>query len=103
MSLRMHPALIAAITEAQWQTVITEYAKIRGWIIWHDYDSRKNQAGLPDLIMVRGPRLVFAELKTMKGRIRPHQRVWLDALQQTPAEVYTWRPNQWHEVQATLT
>jgi hypothetical protein len=41
-----------------------------------------NPAGLPDLVLVKPPRVVFLELKSDKGRVRPEQQIWLDALEQ---------------------
>ena len=59
-------------------------------------------AGFPDIVATRGARLVLCELKTATGRLRPEQRVWLDELDKTPAEVYLWRPKHWDELVETL-
>lgn len=58
--------------------------------------------GFPDLFMVRGPRMVIAELKSEAGRLRPDQREWLARLELTAAEVYVWRPRDVAEVQEVL-
>ena len=39
-----------------------------------------------------GARLIFAELKSDAGRLRPDQADWLADLAPTGAEVYVWRP-----------
>lgn len=70
------------MTESDLQAVIVETAELAGWLVFHDHDARRNPAGLPDLILVKPPRVVFLELKTDTGRIRPAQQVWLDALAQ---------------------
>lgn len=49
-------------------------------------------AGFPDLTMVRGERLVFAELKQDKKYPRPEQYGWLEALGGAGAEWFVWRP-----------
>ena len=53
----------------------------------------------PDLCLVRGRRLIFAELKTEKGRLTPAQEAWLEAFKAlrstAPIEVYVWRPADW--------
>lgn len=83
------------MTERELQDAIIELARIRGWLVYHPFDSRKSEPGFPDLTMVRGDRLVFAELKSAKGRVSPAQRVWLERLEQTPAEVHVWYPHDW--------
>ena len=68
------------MTEAELQAAIVDVAELAGWLVFHDHDSRRNPAGLPDLICVKPPRVVFIELKSDTGRVRPEQRTWLDAL-----------------------
>lgn len=66
----------------------------------------KRARGFPDLVLVRGTRLVFAELKSDTGRVTSEQQAWLDALDGVAAEffgaeidakveVYLWRPHSW--------
>ena len=68
------------MTEAELQAAIVDTAELAGWLVFHDHDSRLNPAGLPDLVLVKPPRVVFLELKSEKGRVRPEQQIWLDAL-----------------------
>lgn len=90
-------------TERQWQQVVTDAARWLGWTIYHPFDSRRSTAGYPDLTLLKGSRLIFAELKTDVGRLRPEQVEWLSRLRQVPGiEVHVWRPQDWHEVEATL-
>lgn len=91
-----------AMTESEWQRTVTEYATLCGWRTWHDNDSRRNAAGLPDLLLARDTRIIFAELKREKGKLRPEQVEWLSALDVTPAEVYCWRPSDWDRVERVL-
>lgn len=93
----------ASITEKAWQAQVLAIARVAGWLVYHPFDSRRSVPGFPDLTLVRGPRLIFAELKTQKGRITPEQQRWLDALGNASAEVYLWRPADHDEVTATLT
>lgn len=88
-------AMRLAYPESALQTGVEELLALDGWLFFHDRDARRNRAGLPDLVAVhptRG-RLLFAELKTERGRLRPDQAAWLDALElvQGPPEVYLWR------------
>lgn len=94
-----------AETEKQFEAAVVEYAKLTGWLVYHTRDSRGSVAGFPDLMMVRGDRLVVAELKTEKGRVSPAQQQWLDALALTchrALGVYLWRPSDWSSIELLL-
>lgn len=130
------------VTEAQWQRTVIEAARAFGWRCAHFRPAQTEQgwrtpveadgAGWPDLVMVRGPRLIFAELKSDKGTASPEQVAWLDALRGveeavsycvgttdgeslldpnlsheadyhgTAVEVWLWRPADWPFVEETL-
>ncbi|HXH05396.1 MAG TPA: hypothetical protein VNI83_02280 [Vicinamibacterales bacterium] len=88
-----------------------DYARLRGWRVAHFADSRRDvggghlvgdrdAAGFPDLVMVRRGCIVFAELKTETGRLRPEQDAWLAAVGQVrcgadcnAVHAYVWRPS----------
>lgn len=89
-------ALANAMSEAELQESVEETLDTFKWLWFHDEDPRRNNAGLPDLIAVRGGRLLMIELKRASGRVRPAQATWLGELEQTPIEVYVWRPADWH-------
>jgi hypothetical protein len=88
--------------ERDWQQQVQQLATLHGWRWFHDNDSRRNPAGLPDLLMVKGSRLLAVELKTETGRVRPEQTAWLDALAATGAETAIWRPSDIEHVQSVL-
>lgn len=77
--------------ERKWQKIVTRLARTLGWLVYHTYDSRRSAKGFPDLVLVRD-RVVWAELKSLRGRLRAMQGVWLDALRAAGQEVYLWRP-----------
>jgi hypothetical protein len=59
--------------------------------------------GFPDLVLARPPRVIFAELKTAKGKLGPEQENWLAALTACPGvEVYVWRPDQLDDIAQIL-
>lgn len=93
----------ATVTERDWQAQVLAIASAANWLTYHTHDSRRSTAGFPDLTLVRGPRMIFAELKTQKGRVTVEQQKWLDALGAASVEVYLWRPADVDEVVATLT
>ena len=109
----VHPT----ITEDDFLATIIDLATLCGWLIFHDYDSRRNPAGFPDLVLVnphKSPGIIFAELKTNRGRIKLKQGDWLDRLAAVidkiypppmPREnigVYLWRPQHWNQIEEIL-
>ncbi len=65
------------------------------WKAYHSFFSDRSEAGFPDMVLVR-ERVVFVELKTMKGRVSPKQLEWHEALIAGGAEAYIWRPADWN-------
>lgn len=121
----MSPAL--RITEEQWQQQVIDLAQALGWVCAHFRPAKTERgwrtavqadgAGFPDLVLVRAPRLIFAELKSATGRVSPDQRRWLEALGAVgeyvdtgpglvstggAVETHVWRPGDWDEVAETL-
>ena len=82
------------MTEAELQQKVIQLARALGWRHFHDNDSRRNAAGFPDLVLVHRTRgLIFAELKTERGRLRTEQTAWLSDLTATGHRAYIWRPS----------
>jgi hypothetical protein len=71
---------------------VRSLAALYGWRCYHTFDSRRSEPGYPDVTLVRGDRLIFAELKTQRGRLTTVQIEWIELLRLTCAEVYVWRP-----------
>lgn len=89
-------------TERSWQGQVVEAAQLLGWRTYHTYDSRRSDAGFPDLVLVRRPRVIFAELKSDRGKLTDDQRAWLQALDGCNVERYVWRPSDWPKVERIL-
>jgi hypothetical protein len=89
-------------TERAFQASVVRYARLMGWTCHHHYDSRRSSPGLPDLLLVRRPRVVWAELKSERGRLTPDQRAWITELRACGQEAYIWRPSQWQDVERIL-
>lgn len=98
-------------TEAGFTTAVMQLAKLHGWRAVHFRPARTDKgwrtafqgdAGFPDCVLVRGPRLIFAELKSAKGRVAPEQTEWLLRLGGAGAEAYIWRPADWETIQEKL-
>lgn len=76
------------------QQVVT-LAQRLNWEVYRTWLSIRSPAGFPDLVLVRPPRVIFAELKMPRGRLSAPQRRWLRTLASCPpAEAYIWR---WEE------
>ncbi len=110
-------ANMVRLTEAAWQRQVIQYATLMKWRIWHDQATNvprrcsgcgatprviRNPAGLPDLILVRRPRVVWVELKADRGRLTDAQRDWLADLRASRQEAYLWRPSDWVIVERVL-
>ena len=51
--------------------------------------------GFPDLVLVGHDRVIFAELKSAKGRMSEDQMVWRTRIEDVGAEYFLWRPADW--------
>lgn len=127
---RSHTPSTRQPNESTFQTHVIQVARLNGFranredplqppldLIMHIHDSRKSQGvGFPDLCLVRPAkideegeivapaRLIFAELKSSKGRIQPEQQLWLSALKTLgpPVEVFLWRPEDFEDIKRIL-
>jgi hypothetical protein len=90
------------VTEKAWQEQVVELATYYRWEHFHVYDSRRSDAGWPDLTLVRPPELMFAELKTDRGRLSGAQRRWIELLRACGQEVHVWRPRDFEAVHGRL-
>ncbi len=102
VSLVSESSTHARLTEAVFQRSVVELAQWMAWRCYHTFDSRRSTQGYPDLTLVREDRLIFAELKSDRGRLSKGQRDWLQALEMAGAEAYVWRPRSWGEILETL-
>jgi hypothetical protein len=93
------------MTERELQDAIIQMAQLLGWRVMHQRPGRtldgwrtsiQGNPGFPDLTLLRPPRLVFAELKSVKGRVDFDQATWLNGLDVVQGvEQYVWRPIDW--------
>ena len=87
-----------------------DYHRGRGdshWNIYHVAKVKgklrsKRSIGFPDLVLVRGGRLIFAELKVGKNNPTDDQMRWLTELRRAHHYVYLWRPCDWREIEEVL-
>lgn len=82
-----------SISEAALQRSLLEVADHYGWTTHHEEDSRRSKPGLPDLICahpVHG--VVFIELKSESGYLKPSQKEWREVLTMCGARYFVFRP-----------
>jgi len=90
-----------AIKEADFQEHCEDVARKYGWLVHHNADSRRADAGLPDLIMLSPVvdgrcLLALIELKTNKGKPSAVQEEWLTRLAQVDWVATGWmQPRHW--------
>lgn len=102
------------MTEKELQGAVVELAQLLGYKVAHFRPARVTRGGketyetpfaadgkgYPDLTMVRGRRLIFAEMKAAKGRVSEAQDSWLDALARVADATHNvycvvWKPEDW--------
>lgn len=93
---------VSRIKEADFQKIVIDLAHLYKWWVYHNPDSRRSASGWPDLVLVREPEIIFAELKTEKGRVREQQETILKKLSLCNMETYIWRPRDLDEIHARL-
>ena len=102
-------------TEEEFQQQVIDLAHYDGWKVAHFRKARimvngketyrtpvqADGTGFPDLILVKGKRLIAAELKIKRGgriKMTAEQWDWLEALGRAGTEVYTWIPEDWEDI-----
>jgi len=99
------------VSELDWERTLVALAAMNGWKVagfraarvgkgWQT-PVRHDAKGWPDLVLVRD-KVIFVELKTDKGTIRPEQHQWIAWLEAAGQEVHVWRPSDWDEVVEVL-
>ena len=91
---KLAAADLRAIREYDYQVAITKYLESDGWAVQYFRKSAVEGkdgrwrglggAGWPDVIAVKGPRMLALEVKSEAGRPTPEQRVWIAALNGVP-------------------
>lgn len=75
-----------------------DHLKLFGYKYYHTRYSLGSNAGFPDLVAVKGGRLLFIELKTERGKCNDAQTDWgerllLAAAHNPGVEYLIWRPS----------
>lgn len=109
--------MAAGITEAEFTAQVAQLAKMLGWRVAHFRPARTTKGwrtpcqfdakGFPDLLLLRGHRMIVAELKRSQreaAKITQEQKEWLAAFAQVPQYVYVvvWTPDDWLDIERIL-
>lgn len=110
--------LLGSVSEAAFQAHVIALAKVHGWTVAHFRPVKQMRrdgtfsyltpvqadgAGFPDLVLVRGEQVVFAELKAMAGRPSADQKAWLESLgRATTVSTHLWKPSDWNDIEEVL-
>ena len=93
-------ALWASVSERDWQRDVIEAATVYGWKVFHAWSSIHSPSGFPDLVLVHARGVyhpfggvLYAELKTERGKLTPAQEEWIAVLKSAGQTVYLWRPS----------
>ena len=106
-----------ALLEGDFQTQVTDMAERLRWEWFHVFpaqvrddgtkkrwitaSSGSMRKGWPDLVLVRGSRIIFAELKRQSGKTDEEQDRVLELLAGV-AEAYVWRPSNIDRIEELL-
>lgn len=82
-----------AMSEAVLFECVRDHLNAFKWRWYHTYDSRRGNAGFPDIVAIKESRLLAIELKSEAGKVTPEQRAWLLAFWIAGNEMHTWRPS----------
>jgi hypothetical protein len=96
--------LLSKVTEKEWLATVRGWAKLAGWRTYHTLRSFGSAGGFPDLVLVRAAtgEILWVELKTEKGKVRPDQQAWIDDLTACGQRAFVWRPSQEALVKSVL-
>lgn len=100
------------LTERDFQRQITDLAELRGWEWFHVRSARTLDSwrtpgsgtmaqGWPDLVLVKGKRIIFMEVKGSGGRLSAHQERIMGVLGDV-AEFYAVWPTDWAFIEREL-
>ena len=105
------------LSEKAFQQQVLDLAKLLGWRVAHfrsvpvmhpggriTYQTpvQGQGVGFPDLLLIRGGRLLVAELKVPPNKTTPEQDEWLVAFRRAGIEAFVWTPDCWNRIQALL-
>jgi hypothetical protein len=111
---RINTSVGLVVSEEDFTTTVIEYAQALKWRVAHFRPGltqtgkwrtavQGDGKGFPDLVLVRPHRVIFAELKSNKGKLSDEQEKWvMDLKRSEGVECYVWRPDFWSVIERIL-
>jgi len=85
------------MSEAELQRLVAELCARLGLHHYHTFDSRRSEPGFPDSVII-GSEIMFRELKSADGVLKPEQRRWGSRIQRAGGNWAVWRPVDWQNM-----
>ena len=92
------------VTERDLREQVRDLTRLFGWKMYFSWTSIHSPRGFPDLVLAHPNkrRVIFAELKSEKGKLTAYQEEWLQVLRDCEQEVYVWRPGDIEDIADVL-
>lgn len=84
--------VVERISEKAFQAAVIALAKRNGFLVYHTFNSKKSEAGFPDLVLIRAGSLIIAELKVGDNKPTVPQSTWLEAFRECGVPAFVWYP-----------
>ena len=94
--------LAEAETEEHFMQRIIDLARQLNWLVYHTRSSKGSEPGFPDLVLLKGRKLVTWEVKRERKYATTAQMGWLLAFHQAGAEALAVHPSDWNYIRRTL-
>ena len=97
-------AVIArSMSERDLSQHVVNLARMLGWRVarWPTWRATGTDPGVPDLVMAKGDRVYFVELKSEAGLLSEDQREWYDRITAAAhmaaphVVMWVWKPSSW--------
>lgn len=102
------------LSESAFQKQVIDLAHQFGWTVAHFRAALSQKGrwltplqgdakGFPDLVLLKPPSLIFAELKAERGVLSDEQAAWISRLAQVPGvKAVIWKPRDWDDIVTEL-
>ena len=90
------------LSERELREQVRDMCGLFGWKFHFTWLAIHSPKGFPDLVLRKPPRIIYAEIKTEKGKLTPAQEEWQVDLKACGQETYVWRPSQFTEIISIL-